>query len=103
MVDPVSSNSAGSIERLTPMGPARRTDPSTAETGFASALREQLERVSHMQTEAETGVQNVLTGQTQNVTEVFAAARKAEVAFSLLMEIRNKLVDAYGELKRIRV
>ena len=102
MVERVSSNAAGSLDRLIPAGPSRRTDTSTADTGFASALREQLERVSSMQTEAETGIQNLLTGQTQNVTEVFAAARKAEVAFSLLMEIRNKLTDAYSELKSIQ-
>lgn len=66
-------------------------------------FRQQLEQVSQMQAEADHGVQSLLTGETQNITEVFATARKAEVAFSLLMEIRNKLVDAYTELRQLRV
>jgi flagellar hook-basal body complex protein FliE len=53
--------------------------------------------------EADEGIQNLLTGRTDNVTEVLTAARKAEIAFSLLMEIRNKLVDAYSELRQLRV
>ncbi len=56
-----------------------------------------------MQAEADAGIQALVTGQTDNITQVLTSARKAEVAFSLLMEIRNKLVDAYTELKQLRV
>lgn len=66
-------------------------------------MRQQLEAVSQMQAEANEGVQRLLTGESQNITEVFSAARKAEVAFSLLMELRNKLVDAYEQLRQVRV
>ena len=44
-----------------------------------------------------------MSGKTDNVTEVFAAVNKAGVAFDLLMEIRNKLLDAYQEIKQIRI
>lgn len=77
--------------------------PSGGSPGFAQALREQLARVSRMQHEADEGVQRLLTGQSQSITEVFVAARKAEVAFSLLLEIRNKLTEAWQELQNLRV
>jgi len=48
-------------------------------------------------------VQKLLTGETDNVAEVFSASKKAGVAFDLLMEIRNKLVDAYNEVQQMRV
>jgi flagellar hook-basal body complex protein FliE len=70
---------------------------------FATQMRQQLEQVSQMQAEAQEGIEHLMTGQTDNITEVFSTARKAEVAFSLLMEIRNKLVDAYTELRQLRV
>lgn len=99
------------VDRIAPdpIGPLRPALPTSRGAGradgpdFASRLREQLEQVSQMQTEAEQGIQNLVTGQTDNITEVFTAARKAEIAFSLLMEIRNKLVDAYAELRQLRV
>ena len=103
MVDPVWSSLVSRVGALTPSAPGRPVDGATAEGSFADELRQQLEQVNQMQTEADAGVQNLLTGRTQNITEVLAAARKAEVAFSLLMESRNKLADAYTELKRMAV
>jgi flagellar hook-basal body complex protein FliE len=100
MVNPISPN------RLTPTAPTPSTPARPAEASgkdFAGMLRRQLEQVSQMQAEADQGVQNLLTGQTDNITQVLTSTRKAEVAFSLLMEIRNKLVDAYTELKQLRV
>jgi flagellar hook-basal body complex protein FliE len=104
MTEPVSMNE---LRPVTPAGAAGALKPArsatTAGEDFASLIKEQLQQVSRMQTEADDKVQKLLTGETQNLTEVFAAARKAEVAFSLLMEIRNKLLDAYQELKNMRV
>jgi flagellar hook-basal body complex protein FliE len=37
------------------------------------------------------------------VAEVLTATRKAGIAFDLLMEIRNKLMDAYTEMRQMRV
>ncbi len=98
MVNPISSHPA-------PSGPASAPPGAAAPLGgdFADQLRAQLEQVSRMQAEADQGIHNVLTGQSDNITEVLTAARKAEVAFSLLLEIRNKLLDAYSELKQLRV
>jgi len=103
MVNPISPNSLPPIGPTQPTSPARPTEGPDSEQGFASQLRQQLEHVSQMQAEADAGIQNLVTGQTDNITEVFTAARKAEVAFSLLIEIRNKLVDAYTELRQLRV
>jgi flagellar hook-basal body complex protein FliE len=104
MADPIP------IHGLRPTAPVSRptgTKPAGADTtagaDFATLIKEQLQKVSQMQQEADANVERLLTGQTQNLTEVFTAARKAEVAFSLLMEIRNKLIDAYEELKNMRV
>jgi flagellar hook-basal body complex protein FliE len=102
MVDPVSSEALPAVGPARPGAAARSTD--RADTGgFAAELRRQLEQVNRIQAEADAGIQSLLTGQSDNVTEVLTAARKAEIAFSLLMEIRNKLVDAYTELRQIRV
>jgi flagellar hook-basal body complex protein FliE len=101
MADPIAINGVGAVG---PAGPTRAAKPATGGgEDFAAMVREQLQNVSRMQSEADQKVQELLTGGSQNLTEVFTAARKAEVAFSLLMEIRNKLVDAYEEIKNMRV
>lgn len=102
MPNPISPNP---IQPLPPATPAARPRPLGEPGGedFASLVREQLEQVAQMQQEADVKVEQLLTGQTESLTEVFTAAQKAQVAFSLLMEIRNKLLDAYQELRNIRV
>jgi flagellar hook-basal body complex protein FliE len=104
MADPISVDKLRPPGPIQPPGVARPTGPpQTAAGDFAALVRAELEKVSQMQSEADRQVQQLLAGQTQNLSEVFTAARKAQVAFSLLMEIRNKLVDAYEELKNMRV
>lgn len=95
---------------LTPLRPIQPTTaPTTRPTAptegkeFSAYLLESLEKVNQLQQEADAGVQKLLTGETDNVAEVFSATRKAGIAFDLLMEIRNKLMDAYTELRQLRV
>ena len=70
---------------------------------FKTILLDSLEEVNRLQTEADEGVQKLLAGETDNVAEVFAAANKAGIAFDLLMEIRNKLTEAYRDIQQMRV
>ena len=70
---------------------------------FKTFLMDSLDKVNKLQNEANQGVERLMTGETDNVAEVMSVSRKAGVAFDLLMEIRNKLMDAYGELKQMRV
>ncbi len=70
---------------------------------FRSILLESLNEVNRLQDEADQGVQRLLTGETNNVAEVITAVNKSDVAFDLLMEVRNKLADAYREIQQMRV
>ena len=70
---------------------------------FESHLLDSLDQVNRLQQEATQGVEKVVTGETDNMAEVFSAVRKADVAFSMLMEMRNKLVDAYRDVQQMRI
>jgi len=96
--------------RIDNLGLAPAVQPATVDKprpasgkDFQAYLLESLDKVNRLQTEADAGVEKLVTGQTDNLAEVFSATRKAGVAFDLLMEIRNKLMDAYTELKQMRV
>ena len=99
-----------STTNLTPLRPidplqspiAPASAPATGKD-FKSYLLDSLSKVNELQSEADAGVQKLMTGQTDNVAEVFSASRKAGIAFDLLMEIRNKVMDAYSEIKQMRV
>ena len=99
MTDPLSRLNPGIMPPQTGAAGAA----GKADDDFAALLRQQLEQVSEIQKDADAQVAKVMAGDTENMSEVFVAARKAQVAFSLLMEIRNKLVDAYEEVRNMRV
>lgn len=105
MSDPIISGALSGVRSIQGLGGAASTGKPTAPEGkeFGAYLLESLNKVNQLQQEADAGVQKLLTGETDNVAEVFSATRKAGVAFDLLMEIRNKLMDAYNELKQLRV
>ncbi len=70
---------------------------------FRGILLDSLNEVNRLQAEADQSVQRLITGQTENVAEVFAAVNKAGIAFDLLMEVRNQLTDAYKEIQQMRI
>lgn len=95
----------GGADPLGPVGPARSVRRVAQPEGkdFKTILLDNLNEVNRLQQEADQKVQSLYRGETQNVAEVFAAINKAGVAFDLLMEIRNKLTDAYNEIQQMRV
>ena len=105
MADPLSIQGLQSGQLAGSIGKAAASDPGGAVEGksFKDMLLDSLDQVNKLQQEASAGIEKVATGETDNVAEVFTAVRKADVAFSMLMEMRNKLVDAYREIQQMRV
>ncbi len=109
MSNPINFNPLNPLGPLQPAGPSAAKAAQSADSGnnfgdaLASALREHLGRVNTLQSEADQTAKQLATGQSESVIDAFTAARKAEIAFSMLMEVRNKLVDAYQELQNLRV
>ncbi|NUN49074.1 MAG: flagellar hook-basal body complex protein FliE [Candidatus Brocadiae bacterium] len=75
----------------------------TPAKSFKDLLTESIDKVNALQKEADSAQAALAAGKTDNVAEVFTAVRKAELAFEALMQIRNKLVDAYEEIQRMRI
>jgi len=105
MADPLNihgvppGHRADSLSRPGPRGPVKVPEGKS----FKDTLLDSLAQVNRLQQEASAGVEKVVTGETDNIAEVFSAVRKADVAFSMLMEMRNKLVEAYQEVQQMRV
>ena len=72
-------------------------------SSFKDVLMKNLNEVNAMQQDADQTLENFVTGKTQNMGEVITASQKASMAFSMLTQIRNKLQDAYDEVKNLRI
>ncbi len=73
------------------------------ETQFKDFLLRSLAEVNAMQHEADRAVEQLATGGDISPAEVLTAVQKADLAFKMMLQIRNKLVQAYQEVQNIRV
>lgn len=80
------------------LGGAQENTPS-----FKSMLTEGIQQVNAMQHQADTAVQQLMTGEDIDPATVLTAVQKADMSFRLMMQIRNKLVQAYQEVNNIRI
>jgi flagellar hook-basal body complex protein FliE len=74
-----------------------------AGTSFKDVLVDSIQKVNTMQLEADKAVETLFTGGEVNPAEVLTAVQKADLAFRLTMQIRNKLMDVYQEIRDIRI
>ena len=70
---------------------------------FANTLPESLDKVNDMQKEADKAIEDLATGKTRNIHETMIAVNKADLAFRLTMQVRNKIVEAYQEVMRTQI
>ena len=102
MVDPIGMN------RIDGVGPVQR--PSGAEApgaaggpSFKDTMAKALAEVNQITAAADESIEKYMTGQTDNVGEVMSAVQKADLAFSALQQVRNKLMEAYQEIQQMRI
>ncbi len=70
---------------------------------FKNVLHSYLDEVNSLQHEADAQIQRLAAGETEDVHEVMLKMKEAEIAFDMMLEIRNKLVDSYKEIMRMQV
>jgi flagellar hook-basal body complex protein FliE len=97
------ANNLGNITGISQM-PGKSSSPNGASgSSFADMLNKSIDEVSRLQQDASNAVNDVATGQNENVTGVMTAVEKSDLAFKTLLTIRAKLMDAYDEIKQISV
>src|SRR5262245_59376691 len=70
---------------------------------FKDYLLDSIKQVNTMQQDADRAVETLFTGGDVNPSEVLTAVQKADLAFRMMMQIRNKLVSAYEDIQNIRI
>lgn len=72
-------------------------------TSFKDFLLDSISDVNSMQQQADHAVETMMTGGEADPAEVLTAVQKADLAFRLMMQMRNKMMQVYQEVRDIRV
>jgi flagellar hook-basal body complex protein FliE len=71
------------------------------QSGFADVLREGMRQIDQLQGDAQTKTEQLLKGDGQDVHSAMIAVQKAELSFQLMMQVRNKIVQAYQDVSKM--
>ncbi|MCB9834125.1 MAG: flagellar hook-basal body complex protein FliE [Planctomycetes bacterium] len=85
-------------------GPTGASGAAEGGTGsFVDVLEGYMRESNDLQNKADAALGDLVAGKSDDVHQVMLAMAKADVSFRMMVEVRNKLVEAYQEVMRMQV
>lgn len=75
----------------------------SAKLTFADTIKSFLNTVNDKQIEAGDKVAEVIQGESEDLAGAMSALQESNLSFQLMLEIRNKLIEAVQEVNRMQV
>lgn len=94
---------APELQALPLLHPAAESNQAGPSPGFGEVLSRMVGDINDRQLAAADKVQGLLGGREVSLHETMIAMEEASVSFQLMVEVRNKLLEAYQELMRMQV
>lgn len=93
------------LSDLKPLGAALKVNiPSAGDKSvkpFGELLQESINEVNRLQLKADISIEGLVSGENKNIHETMIAISKAELAFRMTLQVRNKVIEAYQEIMRM--
>jgi len=70
---------------------------------FGEVLKDAIQTVNELQKTSDSEIQKLMTGESQDLHATLIAVQKADLSFQMMMQVRNKIVQAYQEIMRMQV
>lgn len=72
-------------------------------SSFFDALQNSMQEVNQNQLEADASVKDLIAGKTKNIHETMLQLQKADLSLKTMMQVRNKILEAYKEVMKMQV
>ena len=95
--------SIANIEPVRAIGEFVNVQTPNPGTGFVSWLDSQITEVNHQINSSQVELQKFAIGETANIHHVMLALEKAKLSFELVVQVRNRVLEAYQEVLRMQV
>ena len=70
---------------------------------FADLIKGLVQETNGQQAQVEDSVKQLVTGETDSIHDVVLTASQADLAFRLVMEVRDRLLSSYQEIMRMQM
>jgi flagellar hook-basal body complex protein FliE len=91
----------GVLQRMDANRAVDRNTPSDP-TSFGQWLSKSIASVNQLQQEGDEAAMKLVSGQSKDIHGTMIAMQKATISMDLLLEVRNKIISAYDEIKRMQ-
>ena len=91
----------GDYDRYNVNAPKAYLKGEVPKLSFEDILSQSVKQVNNLQLDADKKIRDLAIGDVDDISEVVLATSRADTALRLLMEVRNKFLDAYQALSRI--
>jgi len=83
--------------------PVKNVNNHDQNINFKEILYDALNNVNTLEQESAKMTEDFVAGRTDNIHSVLIAAEKASISLQFIMEVRNKVMDAYQEIMRMQI
>jgi flagellar hook-basal body complex protein FliE len=101
MITPIGSSTSAPIFPTPGPSPVAPAPAASGEGSFTSMITNMIDETQAAQGKADSAVQGLISGQTQDIHQVMLAMEQARLSMLMMVEMRNKVVEAYQELSRM--
>lgn len=74
-----------------------------AQEGFGAYLKNSMTEVNQILKTSDTKASELAVGKAENLHEAMITFEKADTAFKLLVQVRNRAIEAYHEIMRMQI
>lgn len=75
----------------------------TSATPFSDYVQQSLEDVNRQMVDADQAIDDLVTGKNQDIHNTMISMQKADISLELVMQIRNKIISAYDEIRKMPI
>ncbi len=94
------SNTINSLGDITKSSINNLSNTKAVNGDFSSMLNESIKEVNKLQKEGDKAMSDLATGSVKDLHQAAIAIDKAEISMKLMLEVRNKALNAYKELSK---
>lgn len=76
---------------------------SGAPRGFDAWMTSQINQINSQVHTADTHVQALAVGEVDNLHQVMQSLEKAKLSFELMVQVRNRVLEAYQDIMRMQI
>jgi flagellar hook-basal body complex protein FliE len=74
-----------------------------SKTPFSDYIKQSLKAVNNQMLDADQSIEDFVTGKNQDIHHTMLSMQKASVSFELVMQVRNKIITAYDEIRKMAI